>query len=134
MKSVFVSLGSCCAFIGVALGAFGAHHLKATLSPEALAVYQTGITYQMWHALGLIGIGLIQNQAQNRMQDLKALNWAGWLMLCGIVLFSGSLYLLALSGIHWLGMITPFGGICFLIAWLLLCYSAYTKKTTNRYQ
>ncbi len=130
MRSVFISLGSFCAFCGVALGAFGAHHLKAALSPEALAIYQTGVTYQMWHSLGLIGIGLMQNL----MPESRQLKWAGWLMFCGVLLFSGSLYILSLIQLRWIGMITPFGGICFLIAWLLLCFSAYTKKTTSRYR
>lgn len=130
MKPAFIFLGALCAFTGVALGAFGAHHLKTVLSPEALAIYQIGVTYQMWHALGLFGIGLLQIQAPKS----KKIPWAGWLMFCGIVLFSGSLYLLALLDLRWLGMITPIGGVCFLIAWLLLCFSAPTKKTTNRYQ
>ena len=116
MNLVFLLLGALSALIGVGMGAFGAHGLKTVISPEMLAVYQTGVTYQMWHALGLIGIALISQQAA----DSKILHWAGWLMFAGIVLFSGSLYALALLNHTWLGMITPFGGICFLIAWLLI--------------
>lgn len=130
MKSVFLFLGAFGAFMGVSLGAFGAHALKATLSAESLAVYQTGVTYQMWHSLGLIAIALVQQQAP----DSKLLPWAGWFMLTGILLFSGSLYLLVLLDMPQLGMITPIGGSCFLIAWLLICISATKKKSTSRYQ
>jgi uncharacterized membrane protein YgdD (TMEM256/DUF423 family) len=128
MKSVFLLLGSFCALIAVGMGAFGAHALKATLSPELLAIYQTGVTYQMWHALGLLGIGLLQQLAP----DSKLIPWAGWFMFIGIVLFSGSLYLLALLDLRWLGMITPIGGTCFLVAWLLVCFSV-NKKKSKRY-
>jgi len=116
MKSNFLLLGALSAFIGVGMGAFGAHGLKAVISPEMLTVYQTGVTYQMWHALGLIGVALIHRQAP----DSKLLHWAGWLMFAGILLFSGSLYALVLLNHHSLGMITPFGGVCFLTAWLLI--------------
>jgi uncharacterized membrane protein YgdD (TMEM256/DUF423 family) len=112
----FLLLGSLSALVGVGMGAFGAHGLKAVISPEMLAVYQTGVTYQMWHALGLIGVTLIRQQTP----DSKLLHWAGWLMFAGIVLFSGSLYALALLNQTWLGMVTPLGGVCFLTAWLLL--------------
>lgn len=95
------------------MGAFGAHGLKTVISPEMLAVYQTGVTYQMWHALGLVGIAQLR-------YDSKLLHWAGWLMFSGMLLFSGSLYALALLNHTWLGMITPFGGVCFLTAWLLI--------------
>jgi uncharacterized membrane protein YgdD (TMEM256/DUF423 family) len=130
MKSVFLVLGSLCAFAGVGLGAFGAHALKTSLSPESLAVYQTGVTYQMWHSLGLIAIALVQQS----MPDSKRIAVAGWLMFLGILLFSGSLYLLVLLDMPNLGMITPIGGVCFLIAWLLLCLSAITKKSKKRYE
>ncbi len=120
MKSIFLSLGALSALIGVGMGAFGAHGLKTIISPEMLAVYQTGVTYQMYHALGLIGVALIHRQAP----DSKLLHWAGWLMFSGIVLFSGSLYALALLNHTWLGMITPLGGVCFLAAWLLIALFA----------
>ncbi len=120
MKSIFLSLGALSAFIGVGMGAFGAHGLKTVISPEMLTVYQTGATYQMYHALGLIGVALIRRQAP----DSKLLHWAGWLMFAGILLFSGSLYALALLNHTWLGMITPFGGVCFLTAWLLIALFA----------
>ena len=113
----------------MAFGAFGAHGLKAIISPEMLVVYQTGVTYQMWHALGLILIALLQQQSPTA----KLLTWAAYLMLMGIVLFSGSLYALAILDIKALGMITPFGGVCFLIAWLLVAVYAVKKKTHSRY-
>jgi uncharacterized membrane protein YgdD (TMEM256/DUF423 family) len=117
---IFILLGALNAMLGVGLGAFGAHGLKTMLSPELLAIYQAGVTYQMYHALGLIGIGLIHPKAPSS----KLLHWAGWLMFSGIVLFSGSLYLLALLNLKWLGMITPLGGICFLTAWLFITLHA----------
>ena len=129
MNSTFVSIGALSAFFGVALGAFGAHGLKAVLSADALAVYQTGVTYQMWHSLGLVGIGLLQAQ----MPESSRIAWAGRFMGIGILLFSGSLYLLALLGLRWLGMITPVGGLCFLIAWLLLCVPVHNKNISRRY-
>jgi len=120
VKSIFLLLGALSALIGVGMGAFGAHGLKTVISPEMLTVYQTGVTYQMWHALGLIAIALISQHTP----DSKLLRWAGGLMFAGILLFSGSLYALALLKHTWLGMITPFGGVCFLIAWILLAVSA----------
>jgi uncharacterized membrane protein YgdD (TMEM256/DUF423 family) len=122
-------LGALCALTGVAFGAFGAHGLKAIISPEMLVVYQTGVTYQMWHALGLILVALLQQQSPTA----KLLTSAAYLMFAGIVLFSGSLYALAILDIKALGMITPFGGVCFLIAWLLVAVYAVKKKTHNRY-
>jgi len=134
MKPVFLLLGALSALIGVGMGAFGAHGLKAVISSEMLVVYQTGVTYQMYHALGLIGVALIHQQAR----DSKLLHWAGWLMFAGIVLFSGSLYLLALLNLKWLGMVTPIGGVCFLTAWLLITLFAYqhirSSEHNSRYQ
>lgn len=130
----FLLLGALSAMIGVGMGAFGAHGLKTIISPELLVVYQTGVSYQMYHALGLIGIALIRLHAANS----RLLIWAGRLMFIGILLFSGSLYLLALLNLNWLGMITPIGGVCFLIAWLLITlYAAQNIRSSdhyNRYQ
>ena len=112
---VFLILGSVNAALVVLLGAFGAHALKARLSAEMLAVYQTGVHYHLFHALGLLAAGL----AAMQIPDSAYLRWSGWLMLAGIVLFSGSLYLLSVSGLRWLGMITPFGGVAFIVAWML---------------
>lgn len=125
MKSVFLFLGAICAFIGVGMGAFGAHGLKTVLSSEMLEVYKTGVTYQLWHALGLCGIAIVREQSPAS----GILRWSGWLMFAGIVLFSGSLYLLTLLNLKWLGMITPFGGMAFLTAWLLLAVFAAQKPS-----
>lgn len=124
MRSTFLFLSACSALVGVGMGAFGAHGLKSILSPEMLAVYKTGVTYQMWHALGLGLIAMFQLQSP----PSRLLSWAGWLMFAGIILFSCSLYLLALSGLKWLGMITPLGGVAFLAAWLLVALFAYKKS------
>ncbi len=130
MKSVFLFLGALSALIGVGMGAFGAHGLKSIISPEMLAVYQTGVTYQMWHALGLIGIAAIHHQAPAS----KLLRWAGWLMFIGILLFSGSLYFLVLLNLNWLGMITPIGGASFLTAWLLITvFAAKNARASGHY-
>ena len=116
---LLILLGALAGASGVVLGAFGAHALKARLAPDLLAVWQTAVQYHLWHALGLVGIGIL-------VQHLPAsgpLRLAGWLMLAGIVLFSGSLYVLAASGVRWLGAVTPFGGACFIAGWLALTYA-----------
>lgn len=130
MPSVFLFLGTTFAFLGVVFGAFGAHLLKTMITPELLAVYQTGVTYQMWHAFGLIAIALMQ---QYDSQSLL-LKWAGSLMFLGIVLFSGSLYLLAVLDVPALGKITPIGGVSFLISWSLLVIFSGKKQTRQRYK
>ncbi len=127
MRSVFLFLSAVCGVVGVAVGAFGAHGLKAILSPEMLAVYKTGVDYQMWHALALGLIAVFRQQAT----ESELLKWAGWLMFSGIVLFSGSLYLLAVFNIKWLGMITPLGGLSFILAWLLVAVFAFQPRTIS---
>lgn len=124
MSRIFLTLGAVNAFLCVALGAFGAHGLKQRLSAEMLAVYQTGVQYHFYHALGLIAVGvmLLHYPASKPMRT------SGWLMLAGIVLFSVSLYALSLSGVRGLGAITPFGGVAFLSAWAMLAYGAWTAK------
>ncbi len=129
MKSKFIFLGGLCALLGVAFGAFGAHALKTSLSTEALAIYRTAVDYQMWHALGLLCIGILNQQSP----EIKVLRWSGWLMFSGIILFSGSLYVLAYTNTTWVGMITPIGGVCFLLAWLFLCLSFHRKNSLGRY-
>ena len=116
---LFVSLGALAGALGVALGAFGAHALKARLSADMLAVWQTAVQYHLWHALGLLAVGLLAPH----LPGSGPLRLAGWLMLAGIVLFSGSLYLLAVSGVRWLGAVTPFGGACFIAGWFALAYA-----------
>lgn len=120
MTKIFVFLGSINAFLAVALGAFGAHTLKNKLSEEMLAVYQTGVHYHVIHALGLLFIGILAQ----RISESTLVNWAGGLLLLGIVLFSGSLYVLSLSGVKAFGAVTPFGGVSFLIGWILLAVAA----------
>ena len=129
MKSIFLFLGAISALLAVAFGAFGAHGLKNTLSPELMVTYQTAVNYQMWHALGLIGISIIHQQ----YPDSKLLTWSGRLMFLGILVFSGSLYLLALLNIKELGMITPIGGVSFMIAWALLAIFSTKKQQKSRY-
>ncbi len=102
------------------LGAFGTHALKGRLTTDALAVYRTAVEYHFYHALGLSLIGAVAM----RIPDSAALSAAGWTMLAGIVLFSGSLYVLALSGARWLGAVTPVGGLAFIAAWLLFAWAA----------
>ena len=113
---VFLAAGGLAALAAVALGAFGAHALKGRLSPEMLAVWHTAVEYHLFHALGLLAVGLLAAQ----LPASAPLKWSGWLMLAGIVLFSGSLYALALTGVRWLGAVTPAGGTAFLAAWALL--------------
>ena len=116
MFKLFISLGSINALIAVALGAFGAHALKARLSPDMLAIFETGVQYHFYHALGLLAVGLISTH----LPDSGLVKWSGWLMFFGILIFSGSLYILAATGIKWLGAITPIGGTAFIAAWLLV--------------
>ena len=103
-------------FAAVALGAFGAHALRTKLAPELMAVFQTAVQYHFWHALGLLAVGILLLQRP----DSGALAAAAWLLVAGIVLFSGSLYLLALTGVRGFGAVTPVGGAAFLAAWAAL--------------
>lgn len=116
MFKLFVTIGSINAFLAVALGAFGAHILENKLSSEMLSIFQTGVQYHFYHALGLLAVGLIATQ----LPESVWLRWSGWLMFAGIIIFSGSLYILSVSGAGWLGAITPIGGLCFLASWILL--------------
>ena len=121
---LFLFLGAVGAFLAVAMGAFGAHALRGQLSAPLLAVYHTGVEYQFYHALGLIGVAL----ALAHRPASKLLQVAGWLLVAGMVLFSGSLYALTLSGNGRLGIITPFGGTAFLAAWVLVAVFALRGK------
>ncbi len=113
IPKLFLLLGSLSALLGVAVGAFGAHALKARLSTEMLAVYHTGVQYHFYHALGLILVGLIALQ----LPESPWIKWSGWLLVAGMVLFSGSLYVLAISGVRWWGAFTPVGGAAFIAGW-----------------
>jgi uncharacterized membrane protein YgdD (TMEM256/DUF423 family) len=116
---LFFGLGACSAFLAVAAGAFGAHGLRARLTPELLAVFETAARYQMYHALGLLAVAW----AVTRWPGSLA-GWAGWLFVAGTMIFSGSLYALALTGVRWLGAITPLGGVAFLAGWICLALAA----------
>ena len=119
---LWLILGALSAFLSVAAGAFGAHALRTRLSPEMLVVFETGARYQMYHSLGLILLGLLAQQRPGPLLDA-----AGWALTAGIVLFSGSLYALALSGVRVLGAITPLGGLGFLVGWILFALAAWRQ-------
>jgi uncharacterized membrane protein YgdD (TMEM256/DUF423 family) len=118
MDRIFFSLGALSAMISVGAGAFGAHALRSRLDPDSLAVFETAARYQMFHALGLLAAAWAATRWPGAWP-----NRSGWLFVMGTVLFSGSLYALALSGIRWLGAITPLGGVAFLLGWLSLALS-----------
>ncbi len=115
MDRLFFRLGALSALVSVAAGAFGAHALRARLTPEYLAVFETAGRYQMYHALGLLAVALAVTRWPGALPV-----WAGWLFVAGTVLFSGSLYILALTGIRWWGAVTPLGGVALLVGWLCL--------------
>ncbi len=119
----FIMVGAASAALAVAFGAFGAHALKTRLPADLLTIWHTGFQYHLAHSLGLILVGL----ACLQWPDSKWIIASGWLMLAGMLLFSGSLYLLALSGIRGFGMITPLGGIAFIIAWISLAVAAWAN-------
>ena len=113
MDRLFVALGAASAFVAVGAGAFGAHALRARLAPDMLAVFETAAHYQMYHALALISVAWVAARWPGGIAP-----WAGWLFVAGTLLFSGSLYLMALTGMRWLGAVTPLGGLAFLAGWL----------------
>ncbi|MDD9266073.1 DUF423 domain-containing protein [Paenibacillus sp. GCM10023248] len=117
---LFVLLGSLNAFLSVALGAFGAHILKGKLTPEKLDVFQTGVHYHMIHAVALLAIAILSD----KLASTSLVNASGWLIFIGIILFSGSLYALSLTGLKIFGPITPLGGVSFLVGWVLLAIAA----------
>jgi uncharacterized membrane protein YgdD (TMEM256/DUF423 family) len=119
LDRLFFTLGSLSGLIAVAAGAFGAHGLRARLTPDLLAVFETAARYQMYHALALLAVAW----AVTRWPTPLA-TWAGWLFVAGTVIFSGSLYALALTGVRWLGAITPLGGVAFLVGWVCLLLAA----------
>ncbi|MBB3241371.1 uncharacterized membrane protein YgdD (TMEM256/DUF423 family) [Pseudomonas sp. Tn43] len=120
MLRSFLMLAAFFGFTGVALGAFAAHGLKSRLSAEYLAIFHTGVTYQLVHTLALLGVALLATQIPGRL-----ITWAGASFAIGILLFSGSLYLLTLTGISKLGIVTPFGGLAFLVGWFCLGLAAW---------
>lgn len=121
---VFFVLGAASGFIAVAAGAFGAHALKARLTPELLAVFETGARYQMFHALALLAAAWAVTRWPGRAAPAS-----GWCFVAGTVLFSGSLYVLALTGVRGFGAVTPIGGVLFLAGWLLLAAAAWRGQS-----
>lgn len=126
MAKLFIQLAALNGALAVIIGAFGAHALKARLTPELLSVYETGLQYHFWHALALLAIGILAYQ----LPGSRTLMASGIAFLVGIILFSGSLYLLASTEIRHIGfmpvgLITPFGGMSFIIGWLLLLFSSF---------
>ena len=119
----FFLLGAGFAFLAVTLGAFGSHSLKAVLAPELLAVFETGVRYQMYHALALFAVGWAAHQYPQ-----ASFHIAGWLFVAGIIAFSGSLYVMALSGVRWLGAITPLGGLCFLAGLGVFAWQVWKQR------
>ena len=127
MNKLFVILGAINGLLAVAFGAFAAHGLRSHLSERLYEVFQTGVQYHAMHALALLMIGILASA----MPRSPWLITAGWSMLAGILLFSGSLYLLAVSGIPWLGMVTPFGGMALLIGWGMLAWAAWRQPESK---
>ena len=119
MERIWLALGAFNAFLAVATGAFGAHGLKARVGPEMLVIWETGARYHMYHALGLLAVGFLALHKPGALA-----NASGWALLVGIVIFSGSLYALSLSGVRMLGAITPIGGVSFLVGWVLFALAA----------
>jgi len=119
MSHLFFAFGSGFALIAVVTGAFAAHTLKSKLSPDMFQVFEVAARYQMYHALGLIAVAWAASQWSSQL-----IAASGWLFVAGIVIFSGSLYILSLTGIRWLGAITPIGGIAFIIGWGCLLWAA----------
>lgn len=120
---LFICLGALFGFLGVVLGAFGAHGLQNIVEAKQLAVWHTGVQYQIYHSLALLSVSLLAVSLVNP----RIARWAGWAFVLGILLFSGSLYAIVLLGVKTLGLITPIGGLFFLIGWLLLLLAAIKK-------
>lgn len=121
MQKLFLIIGSVAMALAVGLGAFGAHGLRNVLTEEMLNVFETGIRYHFYHAIGLLIVGFIAHY----LPDSVLLQWSGWLMVTGILIFSGSLYLLSTTDLRWLGAITPIGGLCFMASWILLAAAVW---------
>lgn len=124
MNRLFALLGPISAMLAVCAGAFGTHGLRARLDERLLNIFQTAVEYHFYHAIGLTLVALaLQQRPQSRL-----LQWSGSMMFAGILLFSGSLYILALTDTRWLGMITPFGGLLFITSWILLALGLYQQE------
>jgi len=119
MERIFFASGAISGFLAVALGAFAAHGLKARLTPDLLTIFETGVRYHMYHALALLAAAWACTKWPGNWSS-----YSGWLFLAGTLIFSGSLYILAISGVRWLGAITPIGGLAFLAGWICLALAA----------
>ncbi|MDX2229584.1 MAG: DUF423 domain-containing protein [Leptolyngbyaceae cyanobacterium bins.349] len=122
MTQFFLAIAAIFGGISVGAGAFGSHALKEQVSDRALEIFETGARYQMYHALALLAVGILMSQAK---QVPITLPIAGFALIAGVLIFSGSLYVLSLSGIKWLGAITPFGGVCLMLGWVCLAITAF---------
>ncbi len=127
MARTFILIAAVSGFLSVVVGAFAAHGLKKVLTPEMIEVVKTGVQYQMYHALALLMVALLLIHKPST-PGLKA---GGWAFILGSLMFSGSLYALALGAPHWLGPITPLGGLCFLMGWVLLAVAAWRLKSES---
>lgn len=127
MPKTYLLISAISGFLAVALGAFGAHGLRDKLSADLLAVYHTGVQYHFYHTLALLVVAVLL-ALQSSSPALSLLKWSGNLFAIGIVIFSGSLYVLAISGVRWLGAITPIGGVAFLAGWICLALAAWNWK------
>ena len=122
MDRLFLAMGCVSAAVSVVLGAFAAHGLRARLVPDMLSTFEIGVRYQMYHALALLAVGILAPRASS-----PTLALAGWLFVAGTLVFSGSLYALAVTGQRWLGAVTPFGGAAFIAGWLVLAWAVYAR-------
>jgi uncharacterized membrane protein YgdD (TMEM256/DUF423 family) len=127
VSRIFIAIAAILAGLSVAAGAFASHALKAKLTERAIEIFETGARYQMYHALALLLVALLLSRAETASISLTV---AGYAFIVGIALFSGSLYALSLSGIKWLGAITPLGGVAFLVGWAMLAIAAFADKTS----
>jgi uncharacterized membrane protein YgdD (TMEM256/DUF423 family) len=119
MRTNWFAVGAFAAAIGVTLGAFGAHALKLRITEDLLAVFETGVRYQMYHALALLAVAWAATRWPGPW-----INASGWLFTLGILIFCGSLYLMTFTGVRWLGAITPIGGLCFILGWIAMAVAA----------
>lgn len=122
MERHLLGIGALSACLAVAAGAFGAHALTGLVTPDRLAVWETAVRYHMYHALGLLVVAYLASQKAARPAQI-----AGWLFVAGTILFSGSLYVLTLTGMRWLGAVTPLGGVLFLAGWLALAWGVWRR-------
>jgi uncharacterized membrane protein YgdD (TMEM256/DUF423 family) len=127
MQQPFFTIGALSAFVAVAAGAFGAHGLRGALPVDLLDVFETAARYQMYHALALLAVSWLASSHSGRLATS-----AGWLFVAGTILFSGSLYMLSLTGVRWLGAITPLGGLAFLGGWLALAWAGWQRTAEGR--